>query len=155
MANPIPEGMEGVIPHLVCGGAADAIDFYKAAFDAQELFRAPAPDGRLMHAALMINGSVIYLADDYPEMNDGQSVTPKALGGTSVGMHQFVEDVDGAVAKAQSAGATVKMPPMDMFWGDRYAQVVDPFGHEWSLATHQKDLSPEEMAAAAEEAMGG
>ena len=143
--------MKGVIPHLVCDGAAEAIEFYKAAFDAEEIFQAPAPDGRLMHAVVIVGGSVIYLADDWPEMNDGQGSTPKALGGTSVGLHRFVADVDAAVAKAQGAGATVKMPPMDMFWGDRYAQVVDPFGHQWSIATHIKDVTPEEMSAALEE----
>lgn len=96
-----------------------------------------------------LHGGVVYIADDFPEMNDGKASEPKALGGTSVGMHFYVEDVDSAFKRAVEAGAEPKMPPMDMFWGDRYAQVIDPFGHEWSIATHVREVSPEEADAAA------
>lgn len=148
--QPIPDGMGGVIPHIVCDGAAAALDFYVQAFGAVDQGRVPGPDGRLMHAAMTIDGSWVFLADDMPEMNEGRSSSPKALGSTTVGLHRYVTDVDAAVETAIAAGATVRMPPEDMFWGDRYAVVVDPWGHEWSLAAHQRDVSPEEMAAAME-----
>ena len=143
----IPPGSEGIIPHLVVAGAAAAIGFYEAAFGAVEVRRVPGPDGKLIHAAVSIDGALIYLADDFPEMT-GHSSNPTALGGVSVALHRFVPDVDAAVDRAVSAGATLKMPPMDMFWGDRYAQVVDPFGHEWPLAAHVRDVTPEEALAA-------
>ncbi|MDH3684051.1 MAG: VOC family protein [Acidimicrobiia bacterium] len=149
-SGPIPEGMSGVIPHLVCDGASDALDFYTKAFDAVDQGRTPGPDGRLMHAAMTIDGSWMFLADDMPEMNDGKSSAPSLVGTTTVAIHRYVTDVDAAVDKAVAAGATVRMPAADMFWGDRYAVVVDPWGHEWSLASHQRDVSPEEMAAAME-----
>ena len=152
---PIPDGMEGIIPHLVVEDGAGAIDFYIRAFGAEELSRAPGPGGRLMHAAIRIGGSVVYLADDFPEMNEGRGQTPTAFGGISIGLHRYVENCDEAVDRAVAAGATVKMPPTTMFWGDRYAQVVDPWGYEWPLATHVRDVSDEEMAAAVAEMMGG
>jgi uncharacterized glyoxalase superfamily protein PhnB len=153
MTNPIPPGHEGLIPHLVCSPAADAMEFYKKAFDAVEVSRAPSPDGqRLMHAAIRIGDCLVFLVDDFPEFCGGKSSTPTALGGTPVTIHRFVKDCDAAIAKAEKAGATVMMPAADMFWGDRYGVVVDPFGHNWSLATHQKDLTPDEIAKAMEEA---
>lgn len=142
----IPPGQEGIIPHLVCDGCADAIEFYKQAFGAEEMHRMPMPDGkRIMHAAITIGGRPIYMADDFPEYCDGAQQSPKALGGTPVTLHQYVPDCDAAIKRAADAGATVKMPPEDMFWGDRYGVVVDPFGHTWAFATHQRDLTPEEM----------
>jgi uncharacterized glyoxalase superfamily protein PhnB len=148
MATPIPPGREGPIPHLVCGGCADAIEFYKKALGAQEVSRIPGPDGRIMHAEISINGRLIFLADDFPEYCNGKSQTPLALGGNAVTIHQYVEDCDAAVKRAEAAGAKVQMPPEDMFWGDRYAVVIDPFGHAWAFATHQRDLTKEELAQA-------
>jgi uncharacterized glyoxalase superfamily protein PhnB len=156
MAKPIPEGCEGLIPHLVVNDGAAAIDFYKKALGAEELFRMPAPDGKkLMHAEIRVGGKVIFLCDDFPEMCGGKSRTPKSLGGSPVTIHQYVKDCDAAIKKAERAGATVTMPAADMFWGDRYGTVTDPFGHAWSFATHIKDLTPAEMAKAAEAAFGG
>lgn len=153
MTQPIPPGHEGIIPHLVIDGAANALDFYKKAFGAEEVFRMPAPGGdRLMHAEMMVSGKPVYLADDFPEFCGGKAQNPKALGGTPMTIHQYVEDCDAAIDRAVEAGATIKMPPTDMFWGDRYGAVVDPFGHSWSFATHQKDLTPEEMAQGMNEA---
>ncbi|MGQ0635654.1 MAG: VOC family protein [Planctomycetaceae bacterium] len=152
MPTPIPPGHEGLIPHLVCAPCAEAIEFYKKAFGAQEIRRAPAPDGRVMHAELRIAGRPLFLVDDFPEFCGGKSQSPKALGGTSVTIHRFVDDCDAAIQRAEKAGATVKMPAQDMFWGDRYGVVVDPFGHQWSLATHKSDLTPEQIAKAMEAA---
>ena len=146
MATPIPAGYEGLIPHLVCERCADAIEFYKQAFSAEEISRVPAPDGkRIMHAAIRIDGRPLFLVDDFPEFCGGKSENPKALGGTPVTIHRFVKDCDAAIQRAVDAGATVKMPAADMFWGDRYGVVIDPFGHNWSLSTHIKDLTPEEI----------
>lgn len=152
-AQAIPPGHENLIPHLVCSPCTEAIEFYKKAFGAEEVSRAPAPDGkRIMHAALRIGKSFIFLVDDFPEFCGGKSSTPKALTGTPVSIHHYVEDCDAAIKRAEDAGATVAMPPMDMFWGDRYGQVIDPFGHKWSFATHIKDLTPDEMKAAMNQA---
>lgn len=152
MTQKIPSGAEGLIPHLVCDPCAEAIEFYKKAFGAEETCRMPSPDGRVMHAEIRIGDSLVFLADDFPEYCEGKSQSPKALGGTPVTIHRYVENCDGAINRAVEAGATVKMPPMDMFWGDRYGVVTDPFGHVWSLATHIRDLTPEEMSAGMQEA---
>lgn len=141
----IPEGMHSVTPHLVCEGASDAIGFYKSAFDAVELCRIPGPGGKLMHAALRIGDATVMLVDDFPDLG---CHGPKALKGSPVTLHLYVPDVDAAFAQAVAAGATVKMPVADMFWGDRYGLVCDPFGHNWSLATHTRDLSPEQIKQA-------
>jgi len=153
--NPVPDHYRGPIAHLVVDNAAKAIEFYKNAFDAEELFRMPAPDGqRLMHAQILIDGAPVYLVDDFPEMCEGRSRTPTSLGSSCVTIHRYVPDVDAAVEKARVAGASVTMPSQDMFWGDRYARVEDPFGHHWSLATHVRDVTPEEMTEAARNAFG-
>lgn len=153
MTIPIPAGHEGLIPHLVCAPCADAIEFYKEAFGAEEVHRVLGPDGRrLMHAAIRINGRFLFLVDDFPEFCNGKSETPKALGGTPVTIHQYVEDCGGAIRRAEQAGAMIKIPPQDMFWGDRYGVISDPFGHQWSFATRQRDLTPDEMVAATKEA---
>lgn len=123
----------GVIPHLVVNGAAKAIDFYTAGLGAEELSRMPGPDGKLMHAALRIQGSNVFLCDDFPEHCGGVSRAPS--GASPVTLHVCVPDADAAVARAGAAGATVTMPATDMFWGDRYGQVVDPFGHSWSFSS--------------------
>lgn len=142
--KPIPDGMHSLTPHLVCKGAADAIEFYKKAFGAVELGRMPGPDGRLMHAQVRIGDSALMLVDEWPEMG---SVGPKDLKGSPVTIHLYVTDVDATVAQAVAAGAKVTMPVDDMFWGDRYGRLEDPFGHQWSVATHKRDLSPEEIKA--------
>ena len=149
----IPPGHENLIPHLVCDPCSEAIEFYKKAFEAEEIHRMPAPDGRkIMHAAIRIGNSYVFLVDDFPEFCGGQSQTPTALKGTPVTIHRYVEDCDAAIQRAQDAGATVSMPAMDMFWGDRYGVVTDPYGHKWSIATHLKDLTPEQMQAGMKEA---
>lgn len=151
--QPIPTGMENLIPHLVCSPCSEAIEFYKKAFGAEEVARMPAPDGnRIMHAQIRIGKSFVFLVDDFPEFCGGKSGTAKALNGTPVTIHHYVENCDAAVKRAQDAGAKVEMPPMDMFWGDRYAVITDPFGHRWSFATHLKDLTPAEMQAGMKEA---
>lgn len=147
MSTPaIPAGMTGILPHLVCAGAADAIGFYQRAFGAVEMMRLPAPDGRLMHASVRIGEAVVMLVDEMPEYG---ALGPKQLKGSPVTLHRFVPDVDAAMAKAVAAGATVVMPAADQFWGDRYGIVEDPFGHRWSLATHLRDLTPEQILQAA------
>ena len=153
MTDPIPAGRESLIQHLVCAPGADAIAFYKKAFGAEEISSIPAPDGRrLMHGEIKIGDSIVFIADDFPEYCEGKSQTATALGGTPVTVHRYVEDVDASFNRAVEAGASVKMPPMDMFWGDRYAVVIDPFGHNWSLATRKNNPTPEEMTKAMEEA---
>jgi uncharacterized glyoxalase superfamily protein PhnB len=139
--------MHTITPHLVCGGAAEAIEFYKKAFNATELNRLPGPQGKIMHAMLRIAGSAIMLVDEMPEWG---SLGPKALKGTPVTIHLYVEDVDAFVKRAVGAGAKLTMPIDDMFWGDRYGQLEDPFGHRWSVATHKREVSPEEMKQAME-----
>ncbi len=127
--------MAPLIPHLCVADGAAAMEFYKKAFDAEEVMRVPDKDGkRLMHGEVRINGALVYVHDDYPEMCGGKSTTPKSLGGTPVTIHLNVANCDEAVKKAVAAGATVTYPPMDAFWGARYGQVVDPFGHEWSFS---------------------
>jgi uncharacterized glyoxalase superfamily protein PhnB len=143
--KPIPDGMHTVTPHLCCAGAADAIEFYKQAFDAIETTRMPGPDGRLMHASIRIGDSTVMLHDEMPEHG---AFGPKALKGSSVTIHLYVDDADAVAARAVRAGATCTMPVTDMFWGDRYGQVEDPFGHRWSIATHVRDVTPEQMREA-------
>lgn len=140
----IPDGMHTLTPHLICAGAADAIEFYKKAFGATELNRLPGPDGKLMHATVRIGDSVLMLVDEFPQWG---SLGPKALKGSPVVLHLYVEDVDAVVAQAVAAGAKLTLPVAEMFWGDRYGQVEDPFGHKWSVATHTRDLTPEEIQA--------
>ncbi|MCA9692839.1 MAG: VOC family protein [Myxococcales bacterium] len=141
--EPVPSQYHTVTPALTQANAAEAIEFYKAAFGAVELSRAPDPSGKLMHAELKIGDSIIMLSDEYPEMG-GKS--PKTLGGSPVALHYYTEDVDAAFAKATGAKATTIMPVADMFWGDRYGAVLDSSGFMWGIATHKEDVSPEEMA---------
>lgn len=130
---------KGVVPHLVVKGASDAIAFYKKAFGVEEVRRMPAEDGkRLMHAEVKIGDASVFLCDDFPEYCGGKERNPKALGGTTVTLHQYVPDVDAAIKRAADAGATVTMPATDMFWGDRYGQVLDPYGHNWSFGAPVK-----------------
>ena len=129
-------------PHLICKNAAAAIDFYAEAFGATEMMRMPDKQGLLMHAAIAVNGATVMLMDEYLDYG---ARSPKALGGTPVVLHLMVPDVDAAFDTAIAAGASVVMPVADMFWGDRYGQVEDPFGHRWSIATPQKQLTPDEI----------
>lgn len=148
-AKPIPEGFHTVTPYLVVKGAAQAIDFYKRAFGAEEVMRMPGPDGRtVMHAEIRIGDSMIMLADEWPGSGCD---SPKTLGSTTATLHLYVQDVDAAFKRAADAGAEILMPVSDAFWGDRYGKIKDPFGHQWGLATHKEDLTPEELDRRAEE----
>ncbi|HJV00147.1 MAG TPA: VOC family protein [Burkholderiaceae bacterium] len=140
--RPIPEGMHTITPHLICEGAANAIEFYKKAFNAEELSRLPGPDGKIMHAMLRIGDSTLMLNDAFPDCG---GFGPLALKGSPVTIHLYVKDVDATYKQAVAAGAEAKMPVADMFWGDRYGMLVDPFGHHWSVATHKQDLTPEQI----------
>lgn len=142
----IPEGMHTLTPHLICQDASAAIAFYQRAFGAVEISRTAGPNGKLMNAMLRIGDSAMMLMDENPQWG---ALSPTLLKGTPVSIHMYVEDVDAAFERAVQAGATAKMPPADMFWGDRFGAVADPFGHSWSIATHVKDVSPEEAQAAA------
>lgn len=144
----------GLAPHIVCAGAADAIEFYKKAFGAQEMMRMPGPDGKLMHAAVIINGAVVMMVDENPQWG---IVGPKTLDGTPVTLHLNVANADEAIARAAAAGATVKMPAADQFWGDRYGIVEDPWGHNWSIAHPLRDtpMSFDELREAAKSAECG
>ena len=150
--KPIPEGMNTVTPHLVCRGAGRAIEFYKKAFGAQEIGRMDMPEGgKVLHAAMRIGNSVIMLMDEFPEWN---TVSPQTLNGSPVTIHLYVENAELVFTRAVQAGATAIMPLEDTFWGDRYGKLQDPFGHTWSIATHTRDVSHEEMARAAKEMFG-
>jgi uncharacterized glyoxalase superfamily protein PhnB len=144
-SKPVPDGAPAFIPHLVCANASAAIDFYKKAFGAIEEMRLAGPDGKLMHASLLIGGARLMLVDEMPEWG---VLGAKTLKGSPVSIHRYVEDVDAAYAKAVAAGAKATMPVADQFWGDRYGTLEDPFGHRWSLATHLRDVGPEELKEA-------
>jgi PhnB protein len=148
--SPIPEGYRSITPHLVCEGAAEALAFYERVFGAVEAARMSGPGGKIMHAEIRIGDSMIMLADAFPEYG---SRGPRALQGTPVTIHLYVEDADAVWERALAAGATVQMPLEDAFWGDRYGQVVDPFGHHWSIATHQRDLTPAQIEEAMHKAL--
>jgi uncharacterized glyoxalase superfamily protein PhnB len=150
--SPVPAGYHTATPYLVCRRAGNAIDFYKSAFGAKEKFRMPGPDGSVAHAEIQIGDSVIMLGE---EAIDRGAKSPETLGGSGTSVMLYVKDVDAFANKALAAGATVVMPLQDMFWGDRYGRIKDPFGHEWSIATHKEDVSPKEMAKRAQSAMGG
>lgn len=146
----IPDGYHTVTPHLVVRDAAAAIEFYKKAFNAEEVLRMPGSGGQgVMHAEIRIGNSMIMMCDEMPQME--RFVSPAKLNGTTVAICLYVPDCDKAFAQALSAGAKESMPLADMFWGDRYGTVTDPFGHEWEIATHKKDLTPEEIGKAGEE----
>jgi PhnB protein len=149
-AKPIPEGYHALNPYLAVDDATQAIDFYKRAFGAKERFRMPGPDGKIGHAELEIGDSVVMLSDPFPQST---VKPPKELGGTTTGIFTYVEDVDAVVQQAVDSGASLTMPPEDMFWGDRFGTVTDPFGHVWQIATHKEDLTPEEIAERGREAM--
>jgi len=146
----VPTGFHTLTPHLTVRDADKALEFYKNALGAEVLGVARMPDGKVMHASLRIGDSMLMLNEEMPEYG---GLSPLSLGGSGVTIHIYTDNVDQAFNRAVSAGAQVKMPVMDQFWGDRYGMVADPFGHKWSLATHVQDLSPEEMQRAQDEAM--
>jgi len=148
--KPVPEGYHTLTPFLTVRDAVRAIEFYKQAFGAVERGVAKGPDGKVMHAELKIGDSIIMLSDEYPEFG---SLSPQSSGGTGMGLHIYLDGVDAAFERAVKAGAKVDMPVMDQFWGDRYGKLTDPFGHKWSIATHTKDLSMDEMKRGMDEAM--
>lgn len=147
---PIPAGYHTVTPYLTCGDAARAIAFYKRAFGAKETFRMAGPDGRVMHAEIQVGDSRIMLTDEMPEQG---AKSPAALGGSPASIFLYVRNVDAAFAKAKAAGATIATPLQNMFWGDRYGRLRDPFGYEWQMATHKEDLTPKQIADRARSAM--
>jgi len=138
----IPDGYHSVTPYLVVKGAADAIEFYKKALGAVETVRMPGPGGRIMHAEVKIGNSMVMLSDEHPERG---YLSPKTIGGAGVSIMLYTDSVDTTYTQALAAGATGTTPPTDMFWGDRMANITDPFGHSWAIATHTEDVSPDEM----------
>jgi PhnB protein len=148
--QPVPEGYHTVTPYLAVENAAEAIDFYQRAFGAKERVRMSGPGDSIMHAELEIGDSLVMLSDPFPQAS---TTPPKELGGTSVSIMAYVEDIDAVYKQAVEAGATSLMEPDDMFWGDRFGSVQDPFGHSWTIATHVEDVEPEEMQRRSEEFM--
>ena len=149
--KPIPDGFRTITPYLTLLDGGPAIDFYKKAFGAQEVMRMPGPQGKgIMHAELRIGDSMLFLSDEFPQ---GDTQAPASLGGATGSVFLYVPDVDATFNKAVQAGAKAITPPADMFWGDRFAKLVDPFGHHWALATHKEDVPPDEMSRRAKDAM--
>ena len=150
MAKPVPAGFHTLTPHIIVTNGAQAIEFYKRAFGALEVSRLLSPDGQtVMHAQLKIGDTMLMLGGEFPP----NTLSPKSRGGTSVYLHLYLADADAAFDRAVKAGCTVKMPVSDMFWGDRYGVVEDPFGHQWSIATHRHDYTLDQIAANAKEFM--
>lgn len=148
--NPIPAGYHTATPYLTVNDCARAIEFYKKAFGAQELMRMAGPAGKIGHAEIKIGDSVIMMSDEMP---GGGNQAPNSLGGTTAGIFLYVTDVDVSYKQAVDAGAKADMPPADMFWGDRFGKLTDPFGHSWSMATHKEDVAPDEMRKRMQEQM--
>jgi len=148
MAKPIPNGYGTITAHLCIRKAAEAIDFYRKAFGAEVVSRADGPGGMVLHAALKIGDTIFMLVDEMPQMKGW--VSPQRLGGTTIALHLSVEDVDSVFDRAVAAGCKVSLPVMNAFWGDRYGKVTDPYGHEWTMATHVEDVPAEEVARRAE-----
>ncbi len=148
--KPIPEGYHTLTPFMTIKNCSQAIEFYKQAFGAVERGVMKDPSGKVMHAELKIGDSILMMGDEFPEFG---ALSPQSVGGTSMGLHIYVPDVDAAFDRAVKAGAQVEAPVMDQFWGDRYGKLKDPFGHKWSIATHTKDLSMDEMKRGMDEAM--
>jgi PhnB protein len=145
--KPVPEGFHTATPTLVVRDAAQAIEFYKKVFGADEIMRMPSPDGKISHAEIKIGDSIIFLSDEFPNMG-GKS--PQTLGGFSGGIYLYVPDVDDVFEKAVAAGGRAAMPVTDMFWGDRHGNFIDPYGHSWGVSTHTEDLTEEEMGKRAQ-----
>jgi PhnB protein len=155
--NPTDYGMHGLAPHLVCKGAGDAMDWYKKGLGAEELMRLPGPDGRLMHGSMKVNGCMVMLADEFGDVSaEHRNAAPLTLGGTSVILHVVVDDCDAWIDRAEKAGAKVIVPAADQFWGDRYGQIEDPWGHRWSFATPKgAAVMGDELVNAMNKAMEG
>ncbi len=149
MVKPIPEGYQTITPHITVKDAKEALEFYKKAFGAEEIARRPAPDDKIMHAEVRIGNSPLMLNDEYPDMD-----IRAPQGGSPVTIHLYVNDCDAFIDRAVKAGAKLTMPAQDMFWGDRYGKLEDPFGHRWGVATHKQDLTPEQITEAAKQAFG-
>ena len=148
MTKPIPDGFHSVTPSLIVSNAAEAIEFYKKAFNANEIYKFPTPDGKILHAMIQIGDSFVMMSDEFPNMGMN---SPATLGGTAVTLHLYVEDSDKILKQAVDAGAVITMPLMDAFWGDRFGTVMDPYGHSWAIATHKIDMTPEGLRKAGEE----
>ena len=148
--KPIPDGYGSVTPYLIVNGASKALDYYKMAFDAQEIMRMPGPDGKIMHAELQIGSSRIMLADESPQMGHK---SPQTLGGSGTGLMLYVTDVDDTFQRAVSGGGKIVQAVKNQFYGDRSGTLADPFGHQWTIATHVEDVAPEEMKRRMDEAM--
>ncbi len=148
--HPIPPHLHSVTPYMVIRDAKKALDFYVKAFGAEKLVEMDGPDGKLMHGEIKIGDSIVFVGEECAQM--GQ-LGPESRGGSTMGLMLYVNDVDATFDKAVKAGCTVTMPVDDMFWGDRYGRLADPFGHTWSIATHKEDLTPEEMKKAQAEAL--
>ena len=150
--KPVPQGFHTVTPHLVIRGAGDALTFYTKALGAEERFRMPGPDGKIVHAEMQIGDSIVMIGEENPQMG---AFSPKHLNGSPVTLMLYVNDVDAYFARATKAGCQAQLPPTDMFWGDRYCKVGDPYGHNWAIATHKEDLTPQEMDARMKKEFGG
>jgi len=148
MTKPIPEGFHTVTPSLVVSNAKEAIEFYKKAFDAKEIYKFPTPDGKILHAMIQIGDSFVLMSDEFSIMG---MKSPTTLGGTAVTLHLYVKDADKIFKQAVDAGAVITMPIMDVFWGDRFGTVMDPYGHSWAIATHKIDMTPEGLRKAGKE----
>jgi PhnB protein len=148
--KPVPDGYHTLTPFLTVRDAVKAIEFYKQAFGAEQRGVMKGPDGKVMHAELKIGDSIIMLSDEFPDFG---AKSPESIGGSAMGLHIYLDGVDAAFERAVKAGAEVEMPVADQFWGDRYGKLKDPFGHKWSIGTHIKDLSMDEMKKGMDEAM--
>ncbi len=147
MTKPIPDGFHTATPSIVVNNSKEAIEFYKKAFGANEIYQMAGPEGKCLHAMIKIGDSFVMMTDEFPQMG---ARSPQSIGGTPVTLHLYVEDADKVYNQAVQAGAKPTLPIMDAFWGDRYGCVLDPYGHSWSIATHKIDMSPEEMRKAGE-----
>jgi uncharacterized glyoxalase superfamily protein PhnB len=145
MTKPVPDGCHTITPHLIIRDCDKALTFYEKAFAAEVVGRSAGPAGKIMHAAVKIGDSMVMMADEFPEMGDRTSKAPVSLGGTSVVLNIYCDDADAWYRRAIKAGAESLMAPADMFWGDRYSQIRDPFGHSWAIATRREDVTPEEL----------
>jgi uncharacterized glyoxalase superfamily protein PhnB len=148
VTKPIPDGFHAVTPSLIVNDAKEAIDFYKKAFGAKEIYQFPTPDGKILHAMIQINDSFVMLSDEFSNMG---IKSPHTIGGTAVTLHLYVEDSDKIFKQAVEAGAVITMPIMNAFWGDRFGTILDPYGHSWAIATHKIDMNPEGLRKAGEE----
>jgi uncharacterized glyoxalase superfamily protein PhnB len=150
-AAPVPPQYGTATPHLIVSPCSDALEFYTKAFGAKVLMTMPGPEGRIMHAEMKIGDSIVMCSDEMDMPGSATRKTPKNAGATTGGVMLYLKDVDAFFERAVAAGATAVMPPADQFWGDRYGQIEDPFGHVWALATHLRDMTPKELKKAFEQ----